>query len=69
MTAEEKAKEIFEQYHNHTIDDWTKKQCALITVNQIIKALEDYGTVTFELQNMDREFAWWDKVKDEINKI
>jgi len=69
MEAKDKAKEIFEQYHNHTIDDWTKKQCAIICVNEIVKALEDYGRDSDELQNMDREFAWWDMVIAEINKL
>ena len=36
---------------------------ALIDVRNTIKALEDYGRRTDELQNMEREFAWWDKVE------
>jgi hypothetical protein len=50
-------------------DHVATKRCALIAVDEIIKALEDYGRSTMELQNMEREFAWWDKVKTEIEKL
>jgi hypothetical protein len=63
------------------IDD--AKQCALIAVNEIIDALELYDTLTelylkqefgldyfsSELQNMDNDFRYWDKVKQEIEKL
>lgn len=54
-------------YHDEPlpIDDVVgdAKQCALIDVRNTIKALEEYGRSTDELQNMEREFAWWDKVE------
>lgn len=45
------------------------KMLAKLIVDENIKALENYGQNTMELQNMDREFAWWDKVKQEINNL
>ena len=42
---------------------------AKLIVDENIKALEEYGKQTMELQNLDREFAWWDKVKQEINNL
>jgi hypothetical protein len=39
-------------------------------VDEIINALETYDddNYTFELQNMDGDFRYWDKVKNELNK-
>jgi hypothetical protein len=39
-------------------------------VDEIINALENYDDEndTFELQNMDGDFRYWDKVKNELNK-
>ena len=39
-------------------------------VDEIINALETYDddNDTFELQNMDSDFRYWDKVKNELNK-
>ena len=39
-------------------------------VDEIINALETYDDEndTFELQNMDGDFRYWDKVKNELNK-
>ena len=59
------------------------KQCALIAVNEIIDALEKYDELTekhlkdefdvtyfsCELQNMDSDFRYWEKVKQEIINI
>jgi len=45
------------------------KETALIDVRNTIAALEDYGKRTMELQNMDREFAWWDEVYAEIKNL
>lgn len=74
MTAKEKAKELVNKFDNllpseGTTTGQTPINCALIAVDEIIKALEDYGQNTMELQNMDREFAWWQKVKQEIEKL
>lgn len=42
------------------------KQCALIAVDEIIEAL-DFDWM--EVQNLDREYAYWNKVKQEIDKL
>lgn len=39
---------------------------SVLVVKQIDTALTDYGRESFELQNMDGEFRFWDKV---LNKI
>ena len=46
------------------------KQCALIAVDEIEQALTDYGRGdSLELQNMDSEFRYWSKVREEIRNI
>jgi hypothetical protein len=58
------------------------KQCALIAVNQIIEALETYDEMTekhlkrefpnylsCELQNMEQDFRYYQKVKQEIENL
>lgn len=46
------------------------KELALKVVDEIIDALETYDDIndTYELQNMDGDFRYWDKVKHEIIK-
>lgn len=79
MTPKEKAQELFNKYATYVVM-WTGgvevekqncKQCALIAVDEIIDALEEYDgrNGTFELQNMDGDFRYWQKVKQEINKL
>jgi hypothetical protein len=73
MKAKEKAVELVNKYlsgitlnpfsaHVQAID------CALIAVDEIEKALTEYGEDSNELQNMDSEFRWWEEVKLELNK-
>ncbi len=59
------------------------RECALIAVDEIIDALEKYDELTekhlkdefdvtyfsCELQNMDSDFRYWEKVKQEIINI
>lgn len=46
------------------------KQCALIAVAVAEKALFDYGSGdSFQLQNMESEWRFWDEVKQEIQNI
>jgi len=45
------------------------KECALTSVDKIYSALYDYLKDTDELQNADREFAYWEQVKQEIQKL
>lgn len=43
--------------------------CAIICVEEIKATLYNYGEPSYELQNMDREFAYWDRVQDELIQI
>lgn len=58
------------------------KQCALICVNEILQSLNEYDENTesylkeefpnyfsFEKQNMDSDFRYWEKVKEEIKNL
>jgi len=60
-TAVERAKDLVSKFG---------KELALKVVNEIIDALETYDDYndTFELQNMDGDFRYWDKVKHELTK-
>ena len=42
------------------------KRCALITVDEIINSLENYGKESDELQNMENDFRYWQEVKQEL---
>lgn len=70
MTPKEKAEELHNNmYHElparmgrHEIS----KNCALIAADEIIKAI-DFDWM--EVQNLDREHAYWNEVKEEIEKL
>jgi hypothetical protein len=74
MTPKEKAKEIFNKYYE-TLPLWgiygNSKQCALIAIDEIEKSLLEYDNrnATYELQNMDRDFSYWEQVKQQIKKL
>jgi hypothetical protein len=61
LSPKEKAKDLQNKFG---------EELAPKVVNEIINALETYDDVndTFELQNMDGDFRYWDKVKDELTK-
>jgi hypothetical protein len=75
--AKLKAKELIEYYAEllEPIEygvllerNWkSAKDCALLVVDEIYFALYSYLKDTNELQNADREFAYWEEVKNEIN--
>jgi len=96
MTPKEKAKKLIDkytfQYESVTDENYgyitqmlsakLAKKCALIAVDEILEALEEYDKRTenylkedfpdyfsFELQNMDSEFRFWEQVKKEIEKL
>jgi hypothetical protein len=79
MTPKQKAKELFSNFGKVTSKQLKKggyrynvdiaKQCALIAVSEIENELTDYGRRMDELQNMDGEWRFWDKVKEEIEKL
>ena len=62
MTAKEKAQQLEERFEGNV-------KYALIAVDEIMLALKDYGDSSYELQNMDREFNFWQQVKQEIEKL
>jgi len=75
MTPREKAEDLFNHmsyFHitDNRINRYASKQCALIAVDKIEEALTDYGRGdSFQLQNMDSEFRFWEQVKTEIEKL
>jgi hypothetical protein len=75
MTPKEKAGVLVIKFIKHSRAErdikpiQSAKDCALIAVDEIIMALEDYGKSTFELQNMEQDFRHWEKVKEEIQKL
>jgi len=76
MTPKEKAEDLIQKMidTNDIISDFiydsSAKLCAWIAVNEIEKALTDYGSGdSFQLQNMDSEFRYWEQVKNEIEKL
>jgi hypothetical protein len=64
-----KAQAIFNKmlfcYQGH-IDEYTAKQCALVAVDEIIEAI-DFDWM--EVQNLDSEHRYWEKVRQEIEKL
>lgn len=78
MTEKEKAEELvrsFMMMKPTKLSDYSKiylptaKECALRVVNEIYYALYNYLRDTDELQNSDREWAYWEAVKKEIEKL
>ena len=78
MTAEEKALELVDKFayeisgidkYNYCLDShirFTAKQCALITVCEIIKAIPDASD---DDSPYNHELVWWQEVKQEIEKL
>ena len=84
MIPKEKAKELFDKYADEfNFDDTYRgyreqsKQCALITVNEIIesrKADPDFddtklGIVTHYIAPHPLRLSYWTKVKEELEKL
>ena len=73
MTPKEKAEELVNtfrmnvlDYEGCSINTHKAKQCASIAADEIIKAI-DFDWM--EVQNLEREHAYWDKVKEEIKNL
>jgi hypothetical protein len=67
MTPKDKAEELFEAYLNVGMGNGWAKQCALIAVDEIIKA-----NPTAEFISANRSYdnvPYWMKVKQEIEKL
>lgn len=84
MSVKEKAEELVNKFREFTdgtdpetdgyspnIEKYNGKQCALIAVDEIIDALAEYDdrNNTYELQNMDRDFNYWQQVKSELQSL
>lgn len=78
ITPKEKAQELFEKYNNYLQQEMNcivyvrnAKQCAMICVDEVIKSLEEYDerNDTHELQNMESDFRYWEKVKQELELL
>jgi len=78
MTPKEKAEELVNKFIGIKpikLSDYSKiyhptaKQCALIAVEEIYFGIFHYLKNTDELQNADREFAYWEQVKQEIEQL
>jgi hypothetical protein len=77
MTPRQKAEDLLDKMMYHikyncqpTLSEMVAKQCALIAVDEIEEALTDYGRGdSLQLQNMDSEFRYWSKVREEIPNI
>jgi len=77
MTPKEKSEELYSKYYNrieHSLSEDVSgfekdivKHLVVIAVDEIEQALTDYGRGdSFQLQNMDSEFRFWEQVKQEI---
>jgi hypothetical protein len=78
MTPQEKAKALVEKMFNlSTTNAFPAKQCALITVDEIIESREDDGSFNDTIWGHDSEYysmhpmylTYWLEVKKEINKL
>ena len=71
MTPQEKANSLVDKYYEDDLmwEDLSyiqAKKCALIAVDEIINAI-DFDWM--EVQNLDRQHAYWQEVKNEIEKL
>lgn len=74
MTPKEKAIELYEKYYysipifevDINYEHNLAKQCALIAVDEINKAI-DFDWM--EIQNLESQHRFWYKVKQEIEKL
>lgn len=66
MTPKDKAKQLIDKYKDvrWDIDPETAKQGALIAVDEIINSV-----VITDLIIAENQFKYWEKVKQEINKL
>lgn len=79
MTPREKAKELFRKFvaptqqwddvDGYITDEYNAKQCALITVDEIIKTLKDNDLYIGGETNIDEIIRFWQEVKQEIEKL
>jgi hypothetical protein len=65
MTPKEKAEELFDKYFEATNNYYQAKQCALIAVHEILKAVDNPD----ETYLMKHSVNYWTEVKKEIEKL
>ena len=71
MTAKDKAEELVHKMYAgfvHSLYSYKAKQCALIAVDEIIKALNDDIYIQGET-DIDSHIDYWKEVKQEIEKL
>ena len=81
MTPKDKADDLMAFYRQYIIGEtkeakkYASKQCAFKTVDVILQALNEYDSNTeseikdfqsFQEQNMERDWNYWENVKREI---
>ncbi len=71
MTAKDKAIDLYHKYYTTLLPNVRMRkgiaiQHALIAVEEIEKAI-DFDWM--EVQNLDRQHAYWEQVKTELNKL
>jgi len=71
MTAKDKAIDLYHKYYTTLLPNVRMRkgiaiQHALIAVEEIEKAI-DFDCM--EVQNLDRQHAYWEQVKTELNKL
>ena len=71
MTAKDKAIDLYHNYYTTLLPSVRMRkgiaiQHALIAVEEIEKAI-DFDWM--EVQNLDRQHAYWEQVKTELNKL
>lgn len=80
MTSKEKAEELFKSFYMILFDSDSDKgeeilvsllaqKCAMLSLDQMENILIEYGREHDDLQNMDGEWRWLDKVRTELNKM
>ena len=81
MTAREKAEELVDKFLDEPLMygmDEDAKRCAIIAVDTVLIALNEYdinvenyvkGISSYQQQNMERDWSYWDAVKKEINNL
>ena len=80
MKVEEKSKQLIDKFRQHVdcfnifesfdcdIQEKNAIQCALICVEQIKEGLEDYEKSS-DVNDMDCEFIYWNKVKNHLLEL
>lgn len=82
LSINEKAIELYSKFQAY-YTDFEAKKCAIICVDEVTKALEEYDEriekylkqefgleyFSVEKQNMDSSFRYWEKVKKELELL